>query len=72
MRSKNYSVVILLRYGGLQHDWVIHQLEGFIEMDSEAKTFAARAVAMRARQILVSLSNAPVPQSLMSQEAQKD
>lgn len=41
-------------------------------MDIEAKTFTTGAVAIRVQQILDSLSNAPVTQSLMSQEAQKE
>jgi len=52
--------------GGLQRDWVIHRLRGCIEMDPEAETFAVRPADPR-----LSLSNAPVPQSLMSQDAQK-
>jgi hypothetical protein len=55
--------------GGLQHDWVSHRLRGCIEMNPEAKPFTVRPADPR---LSLSLSNAPVPQSLMSQVAHKE
>lgn len=52
--------------GGFQHDRVSHHLRGCIEKNPEAKTLLC------AQQILVSLLNAPVPQSLMNQDAHKE
>jgi hypothetical protein len=60
-RQLRHAVVV---EGGLQHDWVSHRLRGCIEMNPEAKTFAVRPADSR-----LSLSNAPVPQSLASQDA---
>ena len=63
-RRLRHAVVV---EGGLQHDWVSHRLRGCIEMNPEAKTFAVLPADPR-----LSLSNAAVPQSLMSQDAHKE